>query len=130
MKTLIAVIVTGIVLTLTACGSIQIDMRDGTARIEQCPNVTFRIIVIQGPNQPSARATPNGGVVSFRSSTFRDIDFTQSVTINVFADTVPPDSNCPIRAGVRYVLENKVLTPASGTSDTYEIDLADFQERP
>ncbi len=124
---LIAVSIAGLVLILAACGSIQINMKDGTARIEQCPNVTFRIIVIQGPNQYSARATLGGGVVKFKSSAFKNVDFTQPVTVNIFADKIPPGSECPIKIGVKYVLENKVLTPVSGTSDTYEIDLSDFQ---
>jgi len=129
MKALIAVSITTMVLTLAAaCGSIQIDMKDGTARIEQCPNVTFRIIVIQGPNQRNARATPSGDVVKFKSSTFRDIDFTRPVTVNVFADKIPPGSECPIKIGKKYVLKNIVLPPLSGTSDTYEIDLADFKK--
>lgn len=128
MKTLIVIIIAGIVLSLTACGSIQINMKDGTARIEQCPGVTFRIIVIQGPFQPSARAMSSGGVVNFKSSSFENIDFQRSVTVKVFADTIPPQSECPIRSGVTYVLRNQILPTAPGTSDTYEIDLSDFRE--
>ncbi|RMH21576.1 MAG: hypothetical protein D6701_02315 [Gemmatimonadetes bacterium] len=118
-----------LVLVLAACSSIEVDMKDGTARIDRCPGVTFRLIVIQGPNQPSVSATALGGVVRFRSSAFDVIDFSRPVRLIVFAERVPAGSECPLRAGVRYELSSRVLSPVSGSSDTYGIDLGDFTER-
>ena len=115
-------------LALAACTSIQINLKDGTARIQDCPDVTFRIIVIQGANQRNAKALPSGDVVKFKSDAFDDIDFSKEVKVIVFADTIPAGSDCPLKIGVKYVLELTVLTRVPGEAHMYEVDLEDFKE--
>jgi len=119
-----------VALLLPGCGTITINMKDGTARINACPGVEFAIQVRQGPFMPTARATASGGVVRFSSSAFSDIDFSRRVTVDVFASTVPPDSACPFRAGDRYRLADVVLPAVPGQSDTYEVDLANAERVP
>lgn len=118
---------TGVVLAMVVACTIQIDMEDGTARIEECPGVEFEIVLIQGQRQPSARATADGETVRFESEGFDDIDFTRPMTIRVFVATIPPGSECPMEVGVEYELENTI--PDRIEDDLYEIDLADFTPR-
>jgi hypothetical protein len=114
---------------IPAC-AVVINLKDGTARVDGCPGVEFTIIVEQGPHKPSTKATPSGGIVRFKSGDFKDIDFSKRVKVTVFASKVPPGSECQLRAGVKYVLENDVLPPVPGESDTYEADLAKFKQVP
>ena len=118
-----------VLLSLIGC-AVTINMRDGTARIDRCPGVEFQIIVQQGPHQPSVRAVASGGQVQFSSQAFRDIDFSRRVTVIIFASTIPPNSDCPIRINERYRLADVILPPVSGESGTYQVNLADFQKMP
>jgi hypothetical protein len=129
MKALRLVTAVLLALLVPSC-AIVIDVRDGTARIQGCPGVEFTIIVEQGPHQPTARTHTSQGVLHFSADAFRDIDFSKQVTVTVFASTVPPGSECPIKAGVKYKLTNTILPPVPGESRKYEADLSKFKETP
>jgi hypothetical protein len=118
-----------LVVALAACTSIQINMRDGTARIENCSGVTFGIIVGQGGMHRNAKAVASGDVVKFKSNKFDDIDFAKAVEIIVYAETIPHGSDCPLQMGETYVLKSQTLSSVVGEPDVYAIDLADFEKQ-
>ena len=130
MKSIISVFASTIMLLLVTGCAVIINMRDGIARIDACPGVEFTLAVEQGPHRPAMRGTARGEVVRFDSHAFRSIDFSRSVTVEVFASTVPPDSECPIQAGVRYRLANVILPSVPGLSRIYQVDLSRFTRVP
>lgn len=118
-------------LATVACTTGRINLRDGTAeaRISQCEDATFDIVVDQeSPDiNFAATARASGGVVRFSNDLVKRLNPRSPVRITLIVRT-PGQSECPLNA-LRYVAELPGLTQAPDDPDTYEIDFDDFRAR-